>query len=316
MDVVQSKFHIGTCGYSYPGGSPEGWHGVFYSKAAGRHLSELKFYALYFDLVEINSTFYRPPTPAMVQAWEANTAADFKFAVKAWQKFTHPRRLGSGTALRGTTWEPFDSRDVVFFSDAIRPLMEAGKLAALLFQYPAGFHCVAENLERLERTLKAFDGFPKTVELRHRSWSDHGEQTLDILTRHGSGWVFIDEPKFVSSVRQELDVHGDLAYLRLHGRNHARWWKHDEAWERYDYLYSPAEIQRLAAKLQALADKSVKARFFVLFNNHARGQAVANALMLKAELHPRAPRVAPRSMIESFAELRDFTANDVRGLFK
>ena len=150
----------------------------------------------------------------------------------------------------------------------------------------------------------------RTNAIRHRSWSDHAAQTLELLNHHGSSWVFIDEPKFPSSVRQKLDVCGDLTYLRLHGRNRAHWWRHDEAWERYDYLYSNAEIQRLAAKLKTLAGKLPDARFLVLFNNHVRGQAVANALMLKAELDPRAPRRAPRSMIESFAELRDFTVDD------
>jgi len=308
--VDQRQFRIGTCGYSYPGRPPQGWYGVFYPNAAGRRFAELEFYASYFDLVEINSTFYRPPTPAMAQAWVANTAGDFKFAVKAWQKFTHPTRLGASTAGRTRPWEPFDPGDVELFSRAITPLMEAGKLAALLFQFPAGFQCVAENLERLERTLNAFASFPKIVELRHRSWSDHGSQTIDLLNRRANGWVFIDEPKFPTSVRQELDVCGDLAYLRLHGRNHRNWWKHEQTWERYDYLYSRATMQRLADKLKALAARSPNAQIFVLFNNHARGQAVANALMLKAELDPGTPRRAPGSMIQSFAELSDFAADD------
>jgi uncharacterized protein YecE (DUF72 family) len=129
-----------------------------------------------------------------------------------------------------------------------------------------------------------------------------------MLDSRASAWVFIDEPKFASSVRQDIDAHGDLAYLRLHGRNSRKWWKHDEAWERYDYFYSRAEVQRLAAKLKELAARSPNAQFNVLFNNHARGQAVANALMLKAELDPDAPRSAPRTMIQRFADLSDFVA--------
>jgi uncharacterized protein YecE (DUF72 family) len=301
------QFNVGTCGYSYPGGPPQGWGEIFYPKAVGRRLNELEFYASYFNLVEVNSTFYRLPKPTMTRAWVSRTSDDFKFAVKAWQKFTHAIRLG-GESNELRPWEPFEASDVELFSVALMPLAEAGKLAALLFQYPAGFHFAPENVERIERTLEAFAGFPKVVELRHRSWSDHESQTRKMLDSRASAWVFIDEPKFASSVRQDIDAHGDLAYLRLHGRNSRKWWKHDEAWERYDYFYSRAEVQRLAAKLKELAARSPNAQFNVLFNNHARGQAVANALMLKAEFYPDAPRSAPRTMIQRFADLSDFVA--------
>jgi uncharacterized protein YecE (DUF72 family) len=162
------QFNVGTCGYSYPGGPPQGWGEIFYPKAVGRRLNELEFYASYFNLVEINSTFYRPPKPTLTRAWVSRTSDDFKFAVKAWQKFTHAIRLG-GESNELRPWEPFEASDVELFSVALMPLAEAGKLAALLFQYPAGFHFAPENVERIERTLEAFAGFPKVVELRHRS---------------------------------------------------------------------------------------------------------------------------------------------------
>ena len=301
------QFYVGTCGFSYPGGPPQGWEEIFYPKAVGRRVNDLEFYASYFDLVEINSTFYRPPTPATTRAWVSKTPSDFKFAVKAWQKFTHPTRLG-GESVERLNWEPFDAGDVELFSGALMPLAEAGKLVALLFQYPAGFHFAPENIERIERTLEAFAGFPKVVELRHLSWSEHEFLTRNLLYSRAASWVFIDEPKFASSVRQNIDAHGDLAYLRLHGRNRGKWWKHDQAWERYDYFYSRGEVQRLAVKLKELAARSPNAQFIVLFNNHARAQAAANALMLKAELAPDAPRRAPRSLIQSFADLSEFVA--------
>ena len=174
------QFNVGTCGYSYPGGPPRGWNEIFYPMAVGRRLNELEFYASYFNLVEINSTFYRPPKPTMTRAWVSRTPDDFKFAVKAWQKFTHAKRLG-GESSDLRPWEPFAANDVELFSGALMPLAEVGKLAALLFQYPAGFHFAPENVERIERTLEAFAEFPKVIELRHRSWSDHESQTRDML---------------------------------------------------------------------------------------------------------------------------------------
>jgi uncharacterized protein YecE (DUF72 family) len=307
---VRRQFRIGTCGYSYPGGPPEGWDDVFYPKGGAKRHRELEYYASYFDTVEINATFYRLLTPAMARSWVSKTPDDFKFALKAWQKFTHPMRLGAGAATEPRSWEPFDAADVESFSGALTPLTETGKLAALLFQYPAGFHCLAENIERLERTLEAFAGFPKVVELRHRSWSDHEIQTRDLLERRATTWAFIDEPKFATSVNQAIEVHGDLAYLRLHGRNQRKWWKHDQAWERYDYLYSREQIRGLAAKLKELAAQSPGAQFYVLFNNHARGQAVANAFMLRAELDPGVLRRAPETTIRAFPDLCDLAAED------
>jgi uncharacterized protein YecE (DUF72 family) len=95
-----------------------------------------------------------------------------------------------------------------------------------------------------------------------------------------------------------------MAYLRLHGRNQQKWWKHEDAWERYDYLYRADNIRRLAEKLKTLAGQSPRTKFYVFFNNHARGQAVANALMLKGELEPECKAQAPRALIEAFPELK------------
>lgn len=290
---------IGTCGYSYPGLPPKGWHGVFYPRKSGRRVDELEFYAEFFDTVEINSTFYRPPAPGMAAAWAKKTPSDFEFAVKVWQKFTHSRKLGE-TSEPDNRWEPPDAADVDNFMRGIQPLAESGKLGVLLFQYPPAFQYGAANMERLEWTLQAFGKHPKVVELRHRSWSDHKNETLALLQRFRSAWAFIDEPKFASSVRQEFEATGDVMYCRLHGRNYEKWWKHEEAWERYDYFYRPEELLALADRLSGVARKRPETKAYVLFNNHARGQAVANALLLKAMLGQTMALNAPPALLEAF----------------
>lgn len=302
-----ARFFIGTCGYSYPGDPPNGWGGVFYPKAGSKRVDNLAFYASYFDSVEINSSFYRPPSAEMVREWLKKTPPEFIFAVKAWQKFTHASKLGEGASPSGS-WERFDGSDVARFKEGIQPLAEAGRLGALLFQYPAGFVRDEANLERLEATLLAFENDPKVVELRHRSWSDQRDETQAILDRQRATWAFIDEPKFSSSVRQDLSAPSDLAYLRLHGRNQQKWWQHQDAWERYDYFYQGENIRRLAERLKELAGKSARTKFYVFFNNHARGQAVANAIMLQAALEPDTQARAPQALIEAFPELRAFVA--------
>jgi uncharacterized protein YecE (DUF72 family) len=266
----------------------------------------LEFYARYFNAVEINSSFYRPASATMARGWLSKTPADFIFTVKAWQKFTHATKLGGGGSEAAERWAPFDRADVEYVSAGIAPLVEAGRLGALLFQFPAGFVRSPENTERLEAALAAFAFCPKVAELRHHSWSDGRAETDRLLTRLNTQWAFIDEPKFATSVRQELTAAGEVAYLRLHGRNGEKWWKHREAWERYDYLYPAENIRRLAERLRLLAKQSPQTKFYVFFNNHARGQAVANGLMLKAALDFGAEVKAPRSLIDAFPELSSF----------
>jgi uncharacterized protein YecE (DUF72 family) len=306
---THNRFHIGTCGYAYPGAPPNGWNGVFYPKGGAKRVDALEFYATYFNAVEINSTFYHPVSAAMARGWVSRTPGDFIFTVKAWQKFTHAAKLGSG-ARDGERWAPVERADIDRFHDGVAPLVEGGRLGALLFQFPAGFVYTAENIDRLETLLSSFEICPKVVELRHRSWSDHCDATEALLARLRTTWVFIDEPKFPTSVKQELAATGELTYLRLHGRNSEKWWHHQNAWERYDYLYPGENIHRLAAKLRQLAGKSPQSRFYAFFNNHARGQAVANALMLQGALLSSDQIHAPHSLLEAFPELHRCLASD------
>ncbi len=306
ISETSAQFYIGTCGYAYPGEPPNGWNGVFYPKSGKRRADPLEYYANYFNAVEINSTFYRPTSATMARGWLNRTPAGFVFTVKAWQKFTHSSKLGDDTSGTAEPWAPFDRGDIEYFSAGIAPLVEAGRLGSLLFQYPAGFVRNPENAERLEAALAAFDFCPKVVELRHRSWSDRSAETDALLARLGATWAFIDEPKFATSVRQDLTADGDISYLRLHGRNATKWWKHQEAWERYDYFYPAENIHRLAERLRQLAGKSPRSKFYVFFNNHARAQAVANGLMLQAALASGAQPRAPQSMIDAFPDLANF----------
>ncbi len=303
MTSVSERFKIGTSGYSYPGPPPKGWYGVFYPEVRGKKLDELEYYSQFFDTVEINSTFYRPPSPGMAKAWVKKTPPTFEFAVKVWQKFTHPEKIGEGVKGAEEKWEPAAQGDVDLFRAGIDPLAESQKLGVLLFQYPAGFHCTEENIGRLRWTLEAFKDYPKVVELRHRSWSDRSGEIKGLLEESGAGWVVIDEPKFASSVRQDFEAVGNIFYFRAHGRNFAKWWEHGEAWERYDYLYSQEEIRFFGDKVREILQKFPGSKVYVFFNNHARGQAAANAIMLKHEM--RIPiKTAPMSALaRAFPEL-------------
>lgn len=305
-------YFIGTCGYAYLGAPPDRWSGVFYP-VGRRRVDALEFYAAHFNCVEINSTFYRPASAAMTLGWLAKTPSDFVFTAKVWQKFTHPRELGRDGGRAAVKWPRFDQSDVARFADGIAPLVESRRLAALLFQFPASFAWDRANVERLEMALGSFPSVAKVVELRHRSWSDRRAETETLLDNFTATWAFIDEPKFAASVKQQLDRHGDVAYLRLHGRNQENWWRHESPWQRYDYFYPRDNIHRLAAKLKAINGQSPRAKTYVFFNNHARGQAVANAMMLKLALGIGDGAAAPDALVQAFPDLAKFALEAAAG---
>ncbi|HWP34369.1 MAG TPA: DUF72 domain-containing protein [Thermodesulfobacteriota bacterium] len=288
-----SRIRIGTSGWHYPRGEDR-WSGVFYPPGVP---DELAYYAARFDTVEINTTFYRPAPPAATRAWAARTPDGFVFAVKLYRGFTHP------DAGRPAGRPPAARADVERFLEGLAPLVEAGKLGALLAQFPPSFTRSAANLEALEALLAAVGDLPVVVELRHRSWSEGeaADATEELLLKYRAGWVQIDEPKFASSIRQPLRVRGGIGYFRLHGRNARMWWRKDAGGRRYDYLYSDEELAPLA---RAVADTSDRAeQTFVYFNNHFRAQAVANALMFKEQLGLPVGGPYEPSLVEAFPVL-------------
>lgn len=299
--LVKDQIRIGSSGYSYPGPPPKGWFGAFYPEISAKRIDQLEYYSELFNVVEINSSFYGPPSEKVAQAWVRKTPADFVFTVKLWQKFTHPSKIGQ----RGSSeeWKPIDRDDLELFQAGLQPLAEAGKLGALLLQYPAGFHCSPENLDKLQNSLAYFPHYPKAVELRHKSWSESGEETGALLEQHRATWVLIDEPKFASSIRQKFEPVGGMLYFRAHGRNAQKWWNHKESWERYDYCYSRDEIKKMADRIKDATAKPGTQRAFIFFNNHARANAAVNAIMLSQELQIPLKAMPSEALVAKFPQL-------------
>src|SRR5207302_10582693 len=142
--------------------------------------------------------------------------------------------------------------DIDEFRRGIDPLAESGKLGALLAQFPASFKNGAVERAYLADLLDTLREYSVAVELRHRSWSDALDQTLDVLNAFQAAWVQIDEPKFRLSIRQNYlpNIKG-FYYLRLHGRNTKQWWRHDKSEDRYNYPYSPQERQAFTHTVEA-----------------------------------------------------------------
>jgi uncharacterized protein YecE (DUF72 family) len=301
MVETAKSIKIGTSGYSYPGAPPKGWFGAFYPEKKLKGFDELKYYSQIFNTCEINNTFYRPPAAAVAKGWASKTPNDFTFSVKVWQKFTHPMKISRKESEE--PWEAATQEDFDEFRRGILPLAEAGKLGALLLQYPAGFHCSPENMEKVQNTLRRFYDYPKVVELRHQSWNAKPADLKALLVENRASGVLIDEPKFSASIRQEAGAVGEIFYFRAHGRNAKSWWHAKESWERYDYLYSREEIKRHAGRIIAATKTPGVQKAFAFYNNHARGNAAANAIMLSQELGVRLKAMPPEAMATKFPEL-------------
>lgn len=240
------------------------------------------------------------PAPATARRWAERTPAGFEFSLKLHQKFTHPELFHKATGE-----DPWDigQTEVDAFRAAIDPLASAGKLGALLAQFPASFKNEPDARGYLEWILERFRGYLVAVELRHRSWSDDALGTLELLNAFDAAWAQIDEPKFRLSIRQNLAPNvRSFYYLRLHGRNAAQWWKHERSEDRYNYLYSAEELQPFAEAAET-ASREVK-KAYLYANNHFSAKSVANAAILKHQLGQPVPGEYPEEFVERYPDLK------------
>jgi uncharacterized protein YecE (DUF72 family) len=308
--------YVGTSGWSYPTGKGK-WNGLFYPATRAKRdgtsgFDELGFYAEHFDTVEINTTFYGQPRAEIAADWVRRTPPAFTFSLKLYQKFTHPKMfreaaLRSAPGSAGTLLDllaEVTQSDIDDFRSGIEPIARAGKLGALLAQFPPSFKSTESSRDYLTQLLEVFSGYPIAVELRHRSWSDALSETLELLNGFQAAWVQIDEPKFRFSIRQNAlpNIKG-FYYMRLHGRNAAQWWRHDKSEDRYNYLYSGAELKEFSEI--AKSAKELVRKAYLYTNNHFAAQSVVNAVMLKAQLGETIAGEYPAVLVERYPELRN-----------
>lgn len=256
------KIRVGPAGWSYPD-----WEKVVYPPH-GSKFDHLAYLASFFDTIEINSPFYRIPPPTHAKSWIRRVAdnPDFLFTSKVFRGFTHEKA-------------DLADADVAAFRNYLDPLMEADRLGAILLQFPWSFKNSLESRDKLAALFRAFDAYPKALEVRHASFQN--PDFVDFLEGHDVSWVNVDQPLFHDSVKPADAVTGPLAYVRFHGRNYQKWFAHEESWERYNYLYTKEELEPWVDRIETM----VKSRdVFVVTNNHFRGQAIVNAGDLKQSL--------------------------------
>ena len=275
----------GPAGFQYAD-----WEGVVYPSPRPKGFDPLAYLANYFDTVEINSTFYGPATPKTVQSWVRRVGHNpgFRFAMKLYQRFTHQR---------AKAWTPDEVQEVRAGFD---PMLEGGRLGAVLLQFPWSFRRTDENREWLDDVTQAFGHYPLVLEVRHASWNQ--PEFFDALVERGIGFVNIDQPLFRDSIKPSARATSPVGYVRVHGRNYRDWFR-DKAGrdERYDYLYSADELKPWAQRTKEIAAVPATEDVFVVTNNHFRGQAVANALMLQSLVEGKKVP-APPQLFDAYGE--------------
>ncbi|MDH3892071.1 MAG: DUF72 domain-containing protein [candidate division Zixibacteria bacterium] len=249
---------IGTSGYSF-----DDWRGRFYPEKTVKG-KMLDYYVQHFRTVEINSTYYRIPHPAVMANITRKAPNGFDFMVKVPQSFTHRR-----SDLED---------DLAKYREALSPMVESGKLAGLLAQFPYSFKFSPDGLDYLQSLRLALAEFSLFAEFRHDSWVNR--TMYDRLRSDQTGYVCVDEPELPGLLKPDLFCTTKTAYVRLHGRNAQQWW--DGGPLRYDYSYSEDEMREWKERIDKLIAKKKADRVYVFFNNCHHGQAASNAVNFEA----------------------------------
>jgi uncharacterized protein YecE (DUF72 family) len=276
---MATKLLVGTCNWSdhrdfYPAGLPA--------------RDRLVYYASYFPLVEVDSSYYAIPAPSRTASWAGTTPADFRFNFKAYRALTYHEREG------GAAREPTAAEEMSFLA-CLEPVRDAGKLRAVHYQFPPWFTAGPENMNRLARLRDRHPEDLVVVEFRHRSWA--GEEVLggllELLREARLSLCVVDEPQLGSGSFPTLTEVTDprLAVIRFHGRNRTTWYRPGAtSADRFDYLYSEEELREWRGRIDELAARADEVH--LLFNNNRANYAVVNGLQMAALLGLAYPSLA------------------------
>jgi len=274
---------FGPAGWSYAD-----WEGIVYPQRKPRGFHPAAYLAQFFDTIEINTSFYNPLRPEVASSWVGKVSANpkFQFTAKLWKRFTHERGAG-----------PEDEK---VCKQGLRPLAEAGRLGALLLQFPWSFKNTPENRDYLGQLFTRFVEYPLVLEVRHNSWNE--PEIFAWLGAENVGFCNIDQPVIGRSLAPSEHATTPIGYVRLHGRNYQNWFTAEQSHERYDYLYTTDELKPWAERVGNLSQNAELV--LVIANNHFEGKAVANALQLSSMV--RGERVpVPESLSARYPQLEE-----------
>lgn len=287
---------VGTAGWSY-----KDWEGIVYPPGLKKSEHPAAYLARYFDVIEINSSFYGHIRPEVGKLWCRKVAAvnpRFRFTAKLNRGFTHsPNAVIEPTSAATLVPNPEDEHLAKAGLDAVAA---EGRLGALLIQFPVSFRNTNQNRDYLEVLLGRFADYPQVVEVRHASWNNEG--ILRYFVEKGVAFCNIDQPLLGRSLAPTGHATSAIGYIRLHGRNYDQWFDSDSRNDRYNYLYTEQELAGWQKRIEDVAAKTEVT--FVITNNHFEGQAAVNALQLKHALTGQ-PVAAPETLVRHYPVLKE-----------
>lgn len=279
---LPGNLYCGPSGWSYAH-----WNHLVYPPSKSRSFHSLEFLSQYFDAIEINTTFYQPIRPEIARLWVQKVAGNsrFLFTAKMNRRFTHERIVNSD--------------EVTAFKEGLQPIKKAGKLGAVLLQFPWSFRFTEENKRFLIDLRRTFHDYPLVAEMRHASWM--AEEALGTFIDYRIGFCNIDQAAYTKAMPPTSYLTSAVGYVRLHGRNPRDWDREfgrtDNPAAQHDYLYSETELADWAPRIQRLTENAN--RTFVFTNNDAAAKSVVNALQL-ARICGDDHGSAPAGLIEKY----------------
>ena len=277
--------HIGIAGWSY-----EDWQDIVYTD---RKIDQLRYISRFVDCIEINNTFYRPPLAKTTQSWLQKTSEkpEFFFTAKLHRDITHQGKL--------------DPVIIDQFHTGFAPMLEEGKLKALLVQFRYDFNDNNANRQYLYRIVENFcEAFNLAVELRHNSWEK--ADALEFLDKLGVSVCNLDYPVGSTSFNLQHCTVGRNGYFRMHGRNAAKWFSKAGRDQTYNYYYNKDELEQIKQRVDELT-KTFET-LTVIANNHYRGAELANAIELKCLLTGRKQNV-PEGLLRTYPQMAKIASN-------
>lgn len=275
------SLRCGLAGWHYPH-----WDRVVYPSPKPRHFHPLDYLAHFFDVLEVNTSFYQNLRPEVSHLWAQKVAhlPNFRFTVKLHRQFTHDREM--------------TPEAVAAFEAGLVPLNRAGKLGCVLMQFPWSFRFTEENREYFIRLRRAFHRYPLVAEMRHSSWMC--QEALGTFIDYHVGFANIDQPEYIKAMPPTAYLTSGTGYIRLHGRNSQQWFRS----QRSDYLYSPEQLMEWKQRIERV--RTFASDTYVIFTNDAGGKSVVNALQMQTMLLGF-KQMAPESIHSLYqSNLRDY----------
>jgi uncharacterized protein YecE (DUF72 family) len=299
--AATTHVYVGTAGWSY-----KDWEGIVYPAQIKKSQHPVEYMAQYFDMLEINTSFYGHIKPEWGKLWcrKARLAnPEFLFTAKLNRAFTHsPIAVIESTSADTIHVGP---NDELWAKAGLDSIAEENMLGAVLVQFPISFKNTDRNRDHVDALLEKFRQYPLVVEVRHNSWTNEG--TLRYFTQKGVAFCNIDQPLLGKAVAPSDRVTSPVGYVRLHGRNYDQWFDSDSGNDRYNYLYTQTELEKWKGRIDTISGKARKT--FVVTNNHFEGKAAVNALQLKRMLSEDPVRV-PATLRARYWELGEIAAPD------